>query len=303
MGWLSNIWSYLFKPKPTPIVLQGGTNMRKALLVGVNLYKGGYNLAGCINDVDNMYNLISTQYGFLPNEIVVLKDTEATTKNILDKLNWLVDVPTGSTLMFSFSGHGSQVPTNDPAEEDHLSEVICPHDFSWDSGHMITDKQFVSIFSKIPTGCVFNWISDSCHSSSLSRDIEKPRTKWGLIKKFLMFWKSNPACTPKHFPHPPHIADIIRKLKAKGVKTRALVGGLLDCGFLSGCRDSQTSADSSIGGKACGAATYYFLKNIKTLKDQPLTVMAAAMRKDLAANGYSQEPQAEGARVNHPFLG
>ncbi len=50
----------------------------------------------------------------------------------------------GDEIFFHFSGHGTQVPTSDPAEADGKDEAICPCDMN-----VITDNDLRAIFSPL----------------------------------------------------------------------------------------------------------------------------------------------------------
>lgn len=273
-----SFWSWLFDKNK-----KRRTKMDRVLLVGINQYPG-CPLRGCVNDVNNVKNFLVSDYAFSTSDMKILTDREATTQNILNALQWFTEVGTGSRCYFHYSGHGAQAPINDPSEPDGLAEVICPIDFDWSPEHMVTDKQFVRIFSQIPQGCRFNWASDSCHSGDLDRKIPPPNQ------------------IPKRMLPPPNIAIKIEELKRKGVKSRALVGGVMEVGFVSGCRSDQTSADAVIGGQPCGAFTHFYLAALKSLKTAPLTDVGAATVKGLATNGYEQAPCVEGTRAGRAFL-
>lgn len=295
-------------PAPTPAPANGGTMSRKALIIGINAYPG-MPLSGCVNDAANMANMLMQNYGFSSAEVCLLTDSQATTANIMAKLNWLVDgAKAGDQIVFHYSGHGAQVPTGDHSEPDGLSECICPVDFDWSSPHMIIDKQFVQIFGRLPAGVIFNWASDSCHSGDLDRDIKmpkKPRHKLSPMRIWdkLCFWKKpTPVIKSKSMPPPVHVILGVAKAKAKGCKSKGFVGTVLDVGFVSGCKSTQTSADTFVGGQACGALTYYFVKTLKANPTLSLAQIVANVNAELARNGYSQQPQAEGARAGKPWL-
>lgn len=255
----------------------------KAVLVGINTYPGSP-LAGCINDVMDTAEYLVKNHGFKEDEIRILTDSRATKVAIMERLAWLATAVPGDVVYFHYSGHGTQVASrNDNAEVDGLDEIICPFDFDWEPSHYITDNEMVDIFSKMPAGVVFNWCSDSCHSGTMTREV---------------------SSGPRSIVPPADIAWRIRTARTKAIQSkRGMIGGQLDVGFVSGCRADQTSADAVIGGRPCGAFTYYFLRALARMKDQPLGKVAEVTRNDLAKNGYSQSPQAEGARVNLPFLG
>lgn len=259
----------------------------RALLVGINAYPG-CPLSGCVNDILMVADLLVSKYKFSHDSIIMLADGRATTGAILERLRWLAGVQPGDRCYFHYSGHGTQVAShNFKIEIDGLDEAICPVDFDWTEQHMITDKQLFEVFEQVPDGVRFNWTSDSCHSGDLTRDLPKA------------------PVYPRQIPPPPDIAWNINVAKEKNiVKTRALVNDLLDVGFISGCRSDQTSADTQMNGIPCGAMTHFLTKALHRLPDT-MTVrqVAQAVCDDLAASGYPQRPQAEGARADRPFLG
>ncbi len=110
--------------------------MKKALLVGINRYPDPDNeLKGCVNDVRQMAETLKSRYGF-PGDghMRILTDARATTKAILDGLAWLTaGASPGDSLVFHYSGHGSQVPDKHGDETtDRLDEILCPYDLDWE---------------------------------------------------------------------------------------------------------------------------------------------------------------------------
>ncbi len=156
------------------------TGKVKAVLVGIN-YRGTRNeLGGCINDVLGTKRQILAEYPTAEIELMT-DDTpvKPTRNNILDKLTSLVyKAQAGDTLMFHYSGHGSQVPDLEGDEEDGYDETICPIDFMTrrtvtvngirrilDS--QITDDEIHSVISNVPKNVKFLMLSDSCHSGTI----------------------------------------------------------------------------------------------------------------------------------------
>jgi len=139
----------------------------KALLVGID-YKGTANqLGGCIRDVKLTQQNILAEY---PNAVIetMTDDTliKPTRANILSKLTALISsAKFGDTLMFHYSGHGSQVPDLNGDEEDGYDETICPIDFM--TNGQIIDDEIHEIISKVPAGVKFFMLSDSCHSGTI----------------------------------------------------------------------------------------------------------------------------------------
>jgi hypothetical protein len=256
---------------------------RKALLVGNNNYPGAP-LSGCINDIMDVSNELINHYGFNPHsEILIL--TNSDTKTILGGLEWLVkDTKPGDYRLFHFSGHGVEYAGIDVGTQPFgINQAICPIDFDWSPMHMVQDVQLVKIFRELPNGVIFNWISDSCHSGDLSRSTLKKDVK------------------SKTYPIVPRTVQT--QLTRAKKHSRGFVNNELDVGFISGCKYNQTSADTyDASGKARGALTWYFLDELKKDRNRPLQTVIKVVRENLLRDGYTQEPQAEGARKNKPFL-
>jgi uncharacterized caspase-like protein len=264
--------------------------MKRALLIGINTYPSAP-LRGCLNDISNMAQYLTSRLGWKPEDIRMIADNRADTAAIMERLNWFVaDVKPEDFLFFHFSGHGVQIATRDRSQEiDGLLEAFCPYDFDWSPQRMITDKQLFSIFQKIPVGTVFNWVNDSCHSGDLTRAI------------------SQNVMVPRTIPPPVDIAW--RNLGAKSKKSKihgvskSITNGTLDVGFVSGCRSDQTSADSVFNGQPQGALTHYLIEALRGYsEDTQLDTVVDATGKALRQNGYPQIPQVEGTRKARPFL-
>ncbi len=146
--------------------------MKKALLVGINRYPDPRNeLKGCVNDVRQMAETLKSRYGF-PGDgnMRILTDARATTKAILDGLAWLTaGASPGDSLVFHYSGHGSQVPDRNGDETtDRLDEILCPYDLDWD--HPLTDDDLAAACAGVPQGALLTVILDCCHSGTGLRD-------------------------------------------------------------------------------------------------------------------------------------
>lgn len=74
-----------------------GQGRKKALLIGINYFNTDNELNGCINDVANIKNFITSVYGFQEDDMVILTDDQPedakfypTRANILSAMSWLV---------------------------------------------------------------------------------------------------------------------------------------------------------------------------------------------------------------------
>ncbi len=145
---------------------------RRALLVGINEYPDAeVRLAGCVNDA---YRLSATlqECGFEPDEIRLLLNERATAQGIRERLAWLLDdVRDGDVRLFSYSGHGAQIPVYGPNQEpDGYDECLVPVDFDWsDPTSLLLDDWISDLYSQLPYDSHFVMFLDCCHSGGLTR--------------------------------------------------------------------------------------------------------------------------------------
>jgi len=262
---------------------------RRALLVGVNDYKGAGDLRGCVNDVLDMHFSLRSLFGFQTSEIRVLTDSRASKKNIEHRLRWLVDgAKPGDFLMFHFSGHGSQIRDREGDElVDHLDEIICPYDMDWD-GIFITDDYLNKTFKDVPEDALLEVALDCCHSGTGLREM-------GL--------KPPPELAAEHptlnrYLPPP--ADLFLRFSGEeeDLKPTGFVKGFQKRGqkhhiLWAGCMANQTSADAYIKGRYHGAFTYHFNAHLRQNPLIPRRELLKKVRSSLRHDGFSQIPQLE----------
>ncbi|GMH36197.1 hypothetical protein BSKO_04065 [Bryopsis sp. KO-2023] len=141
---------------------------KRALLVGCNYAGTEYPLNGCINDVFSIKAVLTELYGFEEDSFTVLIDTDETYeqptgKNIKARLGELVAASqAGDILFFHFSGHGTQIPGDNPDEADRSDEAICPTDFN-----VILDDDLRAIVKDLDDAVFFTFIADCCHSGGM----------------------------------------------------------------------------------------------------------------------------------------
>ena len=272
----------------------------KALLVGINAYPNpSNNLRGCINDIVDMEYFITSKNKIYQKEnIRTLTDSKATKKGILTALNWLLlGASAGDQILFHYSGHGAQLPSRSPSlEKDGLDEIICPYDFRGENAAAtaISDKEFASIFAKIPKGVHFVWISDSCHSEDLSRKHELVDANDGNSNyelKDTRFRRFN-------YKNSTQQAQTVAPVSSLGSAPIPLHGALL-----SGCASHQLSADAYINNRFNGAFTHYLIKNLSLYgQDASMQEIVKYVNIDLMENDYDQNPQSEGLLATQKFF-
>ncbi|KAK9134254.1 hypothetical protein Syun_013584 [Stephania yunnanensis] len=280
--------------------LQGvSTGRKKALLIGVSYRKKSYELKGTINDVNCMKHFLVNNLCFPSDSIMILTEDEKdplripTRRNILEALRWLIeDCRFGDSLVFHYSGHGSQQRNHLGDESDGYDETLCPLDY--ETKGMILDDQINDIIVKpLPQGAKLHAIIDACHSGTVldlpyvCKIEEDGRFKW------------EPEASP---------------LK-KGTS-----GGLAIC--ISACADNQSSVDTSAlsGGTMTGALTYSFIKALVRSSEMKYGNLLIAMRSTVrdankrirlngpivsmfnkAFPGIRQEPQMSSSETFHIY--
>ncbi|RCV17100.1 hypothetical protein SETIT_3G192500v2 [Setaria italica] len=155
---------------------------KRAVLVGINYPGTDGELKGCLNDVSRMRRCLVERFGFDEAGIRVLADADPSTPpptgaNIRLELERLVaGARAGDTLFFHYSGHGLQLPAETGEDDDTgYDECIVPCDLN-----LIKDQDFTELVAKVPDGCLFTMVSDSCHSGGL---IDKTKEQIGNSTK------------------------------------------------------------------------------------------------------------------------
>lgn len=277
--------------------------MKRALLVGINSYPSAP-LNGCVNDVSDMASFLLNACGFRMDDIRLLTDSRATKDAIVKRLGWLLTgLRSGDQIVFLYSGHGAQMATRNPqGEVDGLDEVICPVDFDWSDEHAIRDKDFNRIFSAIPDGVNFVWLSDSCHSGDLTKELPESSHQTSSHQ-------TSSHHTARWLTPPADFAWRLKTAKAKKLEAKGLArtAAGLNLVFLSGCRDNQTSEDAVFNGRYNGAFTYFLLHSLSSSGGlaMPMGKLIHSVQSELKRNKYSQVPQIEGPAplIQEPFLG
>ena len=281
------------------------TKLCKALLIGIN-YTGtsqdlqsksnsslkNLELNGCINDVENLVELLTENELYSDDDITVMTDNLVgtnlypTKQNILDQIQLLIDFanqhPTESVKLFlSYSGHGSQSFSLNRKEIDGRDEVLCPIDYL--EGGYIVDDDIRVLLDKLPSNAFLTFICDSCNSGTIC-DL-RYSLKYSLR-------------TGDY--------DFLSDYNYKDTISNVVV--------FSGCRDDQTSADayqptSSVDSEESGsswkleyeyqgAMTASFIKNYTP--ELSYKELLQEMRKYLSENNYTQVPQLSSGRYMNP---
>lgn len=275
---------------------------KRALLVGINRYRmPGADLRGCVNDVRNLQAVLTGTFGFAKKDITVLTDFEATTAAMQDGIKDLVSSgKSGDVLLFHYSGHGSNVPDDNGDEADNRDEILCPTDLDWKKP--LRDDWLRKTFDKVKPGVNLTVIMDCCHSGSNTRQVLPPDAP--VMQRYLPSpWDLVAAESGRKLR-----GKVRGTLRASGKSKRTksdVVEAKIREMLITGCRDTQTSADAFIQGTYNGALTYYLVAALKAggpqMSYRELRDRAAG---EISTNGYEQVPQLEGKKAGfaRPFL-
>jgi Caspase domain len=139
--------------------------MKKALLIGINYTNvPGDTLRGCIDDVVNVQNVLTSQYGYdAQADIVMLRDDsqdpaqQPTRQNILKAMTDIVAASANcSDIWIHYSGHGALINNGSTG-------VIVPVDY--ETAGFITADDMMTIFQNIQ--CTAMIMFDSCNSGAV----------------------------------------------------------------------------------------------------------------------------------------
>jgi len=275
--------------------------MKKAFLVGINKYPGSA-LRGCVNDVITIFQILTSKFGFKAEEIKVISDYEATKENILKGLKWLTTgVKSGDTIVFHYSGHGSQVMVDDCTssnEVDQREEILCPVDLDWNDP--LRDHTVGAYFKRVPKDCTTLVILDCCHSGTGLRNGSSPGDKHtdnDFVNRFISPPLSNILTNSSviikddfsfDFPDP--------EVNSRAKKSNFLVDVVSqgDAILLAGCQENQTSADAWIKKQYRGAMTYSLAKTLNDYNyDISYSMLITEINKFMNKFEYTQNPQLE----------
>ncbi|ERN01030.1 hypothetical protein AMTRI_Chr03g145770 [Amborella trichopoda] len=272
---------------------------KKAVICGISYRYSRHELKGCINDAKCMKYLLINKFKFPESSIINLTEDERdpykipTKQNIRMAMYWLVQgCQPGDSLVFHYSGHGSQQRNYSGDEVDGYDETLCPLDFET-QGMIVDDEINATMVRPLPRGVKLHAIIDACHS--------------GTVLDLPFLCRMNSSGQYIWEDHRP------RSGVWKGTNGGEAIS-------FSGCDDHQTSADTSALSKitSTGAMTYCFIQAIErgagATYGSILTSMRATIREtrsggmggggpvtslitmlltggSLSVGGLSQEPQ------------
>ena len=160
------------------------------------------------------------------------------------------------------TGHGGQMKDRDGDEADGYDETIYPLDYK-QAGQITDDEIHDRLVRPLPRSCRLTGIFDSCHSGS-ALDLPYTYSTEGKIKEpnaLADLGQGAMSAVTGYLRG--DIGGIFKTVTSTGKKimngdkadriTKQTKSSDADVISISGCKDSQTSADASAGGLAGGA--------------------------------------------------
>lgn len=278
---------------------------RFALLVGVGTYAQPAAqtarvtpLNGPPNDVELMRKLLTEKYGFAEpgKQIVTLRGPEATRSAIESSFrSHLIGNAAkhpGATILFYFSGHGSQAANQSGTEGDELDETLVAYDSRATGGRDIRDKEIADWLKQLRKHTKnITVILDSCHSGDATKDIGTSP----IVAKRL---PPHPEMSPKDAPLPTSKASAAAPNSFLPTQEYAAISG----SAANELSYEGVVLDDSGRSRYHGFLTYFLVRALRRDPAQTYEQLARTLRSDVRGRATSQTPQAEG-NVLIPFLG
>jgi hypothetical protein len=279
-----------------------------ALLVGIDQYASPTlnDLAGCVNDALALQALLVDQLNVPPERLRLLTNEQATRAGLLAAFReHLIENPAltpGSQILFAYSGHGSQMRSNDPFEPDGYDETLVVQDArttdptTGERIFDIPDKTIAALLAELAAakGDRITVLFDCCHSGSATREVDGP----GAVAA---------RRAPPDDTAPPPTLDAAYAVAGatRGAGPSGWAGLSQNHVLLAGCQDSESSYEyRGPEGVQHGALSYFLLRELQTLR--PGTTYAELHERVAAqvnAVYRNQLPQCEGDRDREVFGG
>ena len=267
---------------------------KRALLVGINNYKypnAISPLAGSINDVEDMRAALIGKFEFPPENILVLKDAQATHAGIIGAIqsHLIARAQKDDIVVFHYSGHGSQMKDVTGKMISGLDETIVPYD-SRDPGGKVFDINGAEIHGLLLQLAAktknITFILDSCHAGTLVRGESAARTR-GI--------PADSRTPPAHLPE--------YAVQTRGLGTPA-DNQPLRYAFLAATTSRESAFEHFAEGKEHGALTYYLTRQLRSSgRGVTYRDVMDNIAGNVTANYPAQHPQLEGAGADQYVFG
>lgn len=195
-------------------------------------------LVACEADANDMLAIAETQ-GFTTTTLLT---TDATVESVLGALDRASkELAAGDILFVTYSGHGGQVRDLHDEEEDNVDETWCLYD------RQLVDDELYAAWGKFQPGVRILVLSDSCHSGTVTRVIEREEEL--LLRALETGELPRPRSLPLGVIAGTYVAhreayNAIQDEYPSGETAEVAASVLL----ISGCQDAQVSLDGAFNG-------------------------------------------------------
>jgi hypothetical protein len=269
----------------------GAAPTKLAVLVGINDYKYPDRvppLEGSVNDVEDMLQVLTTKFEFPRENILVLKNAEATHAAIISAIrdHLIARAKRGDIVVFQFSGHGSQMKDNTGKKISGLDETIVPYD-SRDPQGAVFDISgaelhplLLQLVQQTPN---VTFILDSCHSGTLIRGARV---------------RSIPPDTRTPPPLPSYAVGTTRGMG------QAEDTAPLRYAFIAAASSKESAYEHVSEGEEHGVLTYFLAQQLRAAKvGATYRDVMDSVIGNVTANYPEQHPQLEGAEADQHIFG
>ena len=274
-----------------PVSLPPGAPGKLALLVGINNYKYSdriSTLAGSLNDVEEMRQLLIGKFEFPPENILVLTDSQAAHAAIINAIqtHLIAKARPGDIVVFHYSGHGSQMKDVTGKMISGVDETIVPYDSRDPTGKVfdISGAELHPLLLQLAKKTKnLTFVLDSCHSGTLVRGARV---------------RSIAADTRTPPPLPAYTVAATRELGVANEETSPKFAAI------AAATSRESAFEHFVDRKDHGALTYFLVRQLRSAKaGVTYRDVMDNVAGDVTANYPSQHPSLEGAEADQYVFG
>jgi uncharacterized caspase-like protein len=268
-----------------------GAPKKLALLVGINSYKYPESvspLAGSVNDVEDMRQVLIGKFEFPPENILVLTDSQATHAAIVGAIqtHLIAKAQPGDIVVFHYSGHGSQMKDVTGKMVSGIDETMVPYDSRDPEGKVfdISGAELHALLVQLSARTKnLTFILDSCHSGTLVRGAR--------VRSVAADTRTPPPLPAFAVAATRGVGDVSSDVTPKFA-------------FIAAATSKESAFEHFTDGKDHGALTYFLTQQLRNAKAGATyrDVMDSVMG-NVTANYPAQHPSLEGAEPDQYVFG
>jgi hypothetical protein len=274
-----------------------------------------------VNDADAMAELLTSRFGAKPERVLRLNNDEAMRERVIQTFReHLGQAGEEDIALFFYAGHGSQVPAGGlfkEIEPDDMNESIVCYDSRVLGAYDLVDKDIATLIGELTSkGVHVTTIFDSCHSGSVTRDLEDAAAVDATAWERRLEPRTDPQPPEAYLVNPvawsAATRDIPSPAPGMGSLTLALAAYAPDQTgkhvLLAACEDDQTAKEYFGGGKRHGAFTYFLTETLQNSTEAlGYRELMHQVRSSVQQNVAMQRPKLEAsggdAMFDNLFLG